>query len=89
MADSAQDPASFAPGPNISRRRFVEIALGAVGGATLVGLRATPASAAEASARRPHVRACDGEAVPSEVAGGYAGEVIEPEDQRQISRQHP
>jgi hypothetical protein len=65
-----EDAASMAPGPNLSRRAFVELAAASVAGASLVGLSATAAVASEAG---PGLD-CVGHGL-----GGW-GEVIEYED---------
>lgn len=87
LARQAEDAASLKPGVNLSRRSFVEIALGGIDGATLVGLGAAPAGAgaAEELATR---RLRDRDVVPVDVRGSRAGEVIEFEDLIELHRRN-
>lgn len=70
--DAARDaelanPGSTRPGPNLSRRAFVEIAVGSLAGATLVGVAAGPAAAAASAQPADGSRdsACTGQGIPS------------------------
>jgi hypothetical protein len=64
-----RDAGSLAPGANLDRRRFVELAAGAVAGVTLAGL---PAPAAAEADGRPVDDPCSGKG-----RSGPAAEVLE------------
>ena len=86
-----EDPGSTARGPNVSRRGFVEIAIGALAGASLVGLSAAPAAASTAQAQpstASQVRPCDGQLLPAEDSNGFAAQVIAYEELNAIHRTH-
>lgn len=83
---SPRNPASLEPGPNLSRRRFVELAVGAAAGVTLVG------AGAPAVGARPKdgmaVRACDGQMAPERMRGD-AVTVEEPNDIEHLRDRFP
>jgi hypothetical protein len=72
--DGPEDAGSLAPGANVGRRRFVELAVGAVAGVSLVGLPA-PQAASETVGERAVDDPCRGEG-----RGGAAAEVLEYQD---------
>jgi hypothetical protein len=68
-----EDAASMAPGPNLSRRAFVEMAVASVAGASLVGLSGRAAVASEPSSIADDM-GCTGQ------GKGGRGETIEYQD---------
>lgn len=70
----------MAPGHNFSRRAFVELAAASAFGASLVGLSAGPAAAAETQGAKAESSDCVGQGL-----GGW-GQTIEYEDLAKIHR---
>jgi hypothetical protein len=66
--------ASTTPGLNLNRRRFVELAVASAFGASLVGLSASPAVAAENPNAHQQSTGCNGQGL------GGSGDVIEYND---------
>lgn len=77
---AAREPHGLLPGPNVSRRRFVEFALAAVGGVTLSGLAPPEALADDRDDGLARARPCDGERLGPSARGGRAGRIITAEE---------
>ena len=69
---SGDDTASFAPGANLGRRRFIEVTIGAAATTVLTGIagagpgQSAAAAAGSSAAARLITRPCDGAQIPFE-----------------------